>query len=346
MNKFYLTSILTVLFISTTLSQSTYYKMLKEDTTTWQHYGVTFGVENKPMASAASVDPVVDYNSYAALDTITFNGKKYRKLYKLAPFGAAINYTNKVLNGYLREDTILKKVFYTSSAASSEYLLYDFNVAVSNTVLFTFPNNSNYTGNYMVDSIITKNTLDGPRKHFYLKKATNPTANIEYIEGVGSTFHLAHIFAFWQNPLMGAKTPTCAPKWEIGLTCKHNDAQQVYQTCVMTGNTQAPFNYPPNEYCNYTYFFPGALKTNDPYNLVKMGPNPSNDELYIQFEQSFQNISLSITDLSGKLIIQRSYGTLENNSIQIPTKILAPGVYSIKIKLDHHNITKPILIQH
>jgi hypothetical protein len=344
MKKIYFLT-LSYLFLSLfTNAQSTYYKMLKEDTTTWQHYGVTFGVANRPVAPLS--DPVVDYNSYAALDTISYNGLKYQKLYQLSAYGASITYANKVLKGYLREDTVLKKVYFSSPLFSGDLLLYDFSVAASNTVAFTFPNNSSYSGIYNVDSVVTRTILCGPRKHFYLKKSSGSSEQIEYIEGVGSTYHIAHIFANWQNTLQGnASTPTCTPKWSIGLTCKNDDAVKMYEACVMTGNINPPYAYPPGETCNYTYFYPGGLKSNDNEQLMNIGPNPSNEGFAINMERSYENSSYSVADLTGKVLINEKK-TEHTNSIYISTKDLAPGIYMLQVRLNETLIKKPIIVQH
>lgn len=339
-------SLILALFVCVLKAQTPYVKMLKEDTTTWQHWGILHGVE--PNRSQIAT-PQVGQNSYAAIDTITINGIKYKKFYQL---NTNLNYNFKTLTGYLREDTTARKVFYRSTLTSSDEVLYDFSKNVNDSIYITFPMFSSNSGYYRVDSIVTRTITVGPRKHFYYRKHVgnfNQTTNYyEMIEGIGSTYHVAYLYGgmpySWSFPV----SITCKPKWEFGLTCKHDDLMKQYQSCVMTNTSSAFYLINSNDLCQFYYFVPGGLKTNDLEQLVKIGPSPADDVLHIQIESSFQQKELIISDISGKEIFNSNSPSvyISSNLINIKTSGLANGVYLLQLKLNDKKISRPILIQH
>jgi hypothetical protein len=321
--------------------------MLKEDTTTWQHYGITIGVE--PNRSNLPT-PQVGQNCYAAIDTITINSKKYKKFYYLG-WGSSINYSFKTLAGYLREDTVTRKVYYRLNTTSSDELLYDFSLNVNDSVYLSFTNSPSNSGYYRIDSIVTKNVNVGPRKHFYYRKHVgnfNPTNNYyEHIESVGSSHHIAYIFGGTPSPWNFPLAATCKPRWEIGLTCKHDDNKKIFQNCIMT-NTSSAFYLIGQDSCDFGYFVAGGLKSNDLDRLVKIGPNPANDKVEVSIEQNFENINCSVTDMTGKIIftLPKASMSADKKSFSFSTKDLAPGIYILQVKLNESLVKRPIVVQH
>lgn len=327
-------------------AQTPYVKMLKEDTTTWQHYSVTMGVQYK---NSQISTPQVDQNAYATLDTITINGKIYRKFYQVGFMG--MNYNGKFLTGYLREDTVARKVFYKKLTTSPDELFYDFSLNVNDSVYLVFNNPSSNTGYYRVDSIVTRTINAGPRRHFYLRKHvgnSDPTVKyLEHIEGVGSTHHIAYIYGGYLTQWNFPISTTCKPNWTIGLTCKHDDNFKVFQTCVMT-NTSSAFEMQGSSSCDFGYFIPGGLKNNDLERLVKIGPSPADDILQIQVESSYQQKDLILYDMSGKEIYNSNSPEvkLKASSIEVRTSDLANGIYLLQLNLNKKKISRPIVIQH
>ncbi len=332
-----------------TNAQSTYYKMLKEDTTTWQFYGIMPGVS--PNSKATAQTPMVWLSSYAALDTVSFSGSKYVKFYLLNTYGS-LSYFNKSLVGYLREDTVARKVYYRENSSTGELLLYDFSQNVNDSCYLTFPNYTSFNGYYRVDSIVTKNEIAGPRKHFYYRKhVNNPNHNLYYfenVEGIGSTYHIAYIFTngqndFWNSYVQSFQPPaSCNYRWEVGLTCKHDDQSKQFQSCTSAFNVWASMSA-----CNY-FVVMGGLKNNDRSNLVKIGPNPGNDQIEISIGESFADVNCSVTDMTGKMILNfpKSAMNTENSSFIFSSRDLAPGVYIVQVDLNGTLIKRPIIIQH
>lgn len=341
---------LTYLFLSLlSNAQSTYHKMLKEDTTTWQHFGFLPGVESNGKTVSSSSTPVIGVTSYAAIDTISFGGTKYKKFYLLTSWGNQIFYGNKSLAGFLREDTITKRVYYRESASTSDLLLYDFGLNVNDSTFLSFPNNSAFSGYYRVDSIVVKNEICGPRKHFFYRKHSgNSTPNHYYyenIESIGSTYHIAYIFTYFLNSGMWPAQffPGCVHKWDIGMSCKHDDEVNTYVHCS-TSSSYWNFHM---DICSF-YLQGGGLKTNDLENLIEIGPNPNSDILEVHLKQSFSNISFSIADMTGKTLIQipKSDMVNERSSLSISTKELASGIYILQVKINESILKKPIIVQH
>jgi len=331
-------------------AQSTYIKMLKEDTTTWQFYGIVPGVSPKAMNSNPFFWMLS--GSYGALDTISFGGIRYRKFYLLNNYGSYLYYNGKSLVGYLREDSIGKKVYYRENAVTSDILLYDFNQNVNDSSYWTFPNNSSLSGYYRIDSIVIRNEFSGPRKHFYYRKHVgNSNPNLYYfdnIEGIGSSYHIAYIFTYGltslSNWFSAFQPPTwCNLPWDVGLACKHNDQLKQYQSCTSTFNIWGTHSDP----CVYFLSF-GGLKTNDWENLVKIGPNPSSDKIEVSVDQSFADINCSVTDMTGKVVLNfpKSAINTEKNSFVFSSRDLAPGVYIVQVDLNGTLIKRPVIIQH
>jgi hypothetical protein len=351
MKKIYNLTI-TYLFLSLLVNaQSTYYKMLKEDTTTWQHYGFVPGVSPNSLSSAQG--PQIGVSSYASLDTISFNGLKYVKFYLLNYFYNSIYYSNKSLVGYLREDTLARKVYYKANASASDMLLYDFSQNVSDSSYWVFPNNSSLSGYYRVDSIVVKNEVAGPRKRFYYRKhANNPNPSFYYfenIESVGSTYHIAYLFTgnmynLWTSSSPSFQPPvTCFYNWDVGLTCKHNDQVQQFQSCT---STYSVWGWHPDA-CTY-FISGGGLKTNDWGSLVKIGPNPGSEQIEISIGENFEEITCSVTDMTGNVILNfpKSVMNTAKNSFIFSSRDLAPGVYIIQVTLNGTLIKRPVVIQH
>lgn len=332
----------------TSNSQSPYMKMLKEDTTTWQHFGIQYGVRSSIITS--TMGPTVGMNSIAAMDTITLNNKLYRKLYYLMS-PATLNYSFKALMGYLREDTVNKKIFF-KSLSNPEIILYDFSLNLNDSILLNFPNNNTYNGYYRVDSIKTKTEIGGQRRHFYLRKHLNnfiPTQNyFDVIEGIGSSYHFLYQYLNWFNNGPFNSSPLCYHPWEYGLSCKHNDRTKEFQSCTYAYfNQQWYYGSVIGDPCNY-FYTTGGLKTNDLEQLVKIGPIPADNLLQIQVESSFQNKSISISDMSGKVIFNSNSPSvkLTANEITVKTSDLANGIYLLQVNLNDKKISRPILIQH
>ena len=77
-------------------------------------------------------------------------------------------------------------------------------------------------------------------------------------------------------------------------------------------------------------------------NSIKLYPNPSNGNFNIQFEQAPGNVLLSVSDLSGRSLLEKNVSEQwlrsNQNTVQIPFSG-APGIYMVKVS-SHHTVLK------
>ncbi|MCW3078538.1 MAG: hypothetical protein JWO32_3147 [Bacteroidetes bacterium] len=343
MKSFFIISVIGLLFISQTRSQ-TYYKLLDKDTTTWQHFNCFIPVGNKMTNSNINVSSA----PVATLDSITINTNLYKKVYQLS--GSGLNYSGKTLVGYMREDTLAKKVYFRETTTSTEYLLYDFSLNVNDSVFLMFPSGATDNGYYRADSIVTKNERCGQRKHFYMRKHLNnpqPAVKyIEYIESIGSTLHALYPYGSWainsgcQFSWMGS---TCKHEWTLGLACKHNGTKKQYQSCTYT-LAQSNGCMTILDSCSYGNHCNGLQAGILPAGIT-MFPNPARDYLEITFKDNKTHSLLAeVYDIFGKLIItQKEIGTSEK--VKISLNGITKGIYLLKIKIDGDKFSKPFFVE-
>ncbi len=319
----------------------TYNKMLIKDTTTWQHFGIIYGVKSAQMQNM-----FITNSSIAAIDTVTIGSYLYKKLYELS-VPAFINYSNKMLVGYIREDSVAKKVFFKETLAAPEFVLYDFSLNVNDSTLMNFPNNPSANGYYRVDSIITKTELCGPRKHFYFRKHqnnSNPSFEyFEFVESIGSTYHFLYRYYNGFMSVFFNYQPGCYHKWELGLACKKNKSSQQYQSCTYNSSMWTNFT----NSCTY-YYFSGGLNEHALLKGVSVYPNPANDKVFLSFYiENGQAFEINIIDVLGKIIQSNKNVSFYSgqNTFELSTSQLKSGVYSIVISNKEHKSTYPLIIK-
>lgn len=65
-------------------------------------------------------------------------------------------------------------------------------------------------------------------------------------------------------------------------------------------------------------------------NNFKIAPNPAHNSVHISFDKTVQNATISLTDISGKLIHKEKVaGSLEQTTFKLPT--VSPGIYLINV---------------
>ncbi len=330
-----------------TLSAQTYNKMLPADTTAWQHFNCFIPVI-APGQEAAT--PSFYYFPVVAIDTITLNSLKYKKVYELGNSG--LNYTGKQFKGYMREDTVAKKVYFKESTTVAEILIYDFSLNVGDSVYYTFPNSTSYNGYYRLDSIKTKTEMCGPRKHFYLWKHSSPIYAVNYlehIESIGSKFHVLYNYNF---NLMGGgcifnTTPNqpCYHPWTLGLACKHDKKSKKYQSCTFALVNSCIGHY---DSCNYGTIC-SSIKRYKLNRDVVLSPNPSSNKLTLTINlEAIETVEIKVFDLMGKELISNKNVSLPvgESKYELNTAGLENGVYSVVIENLRFKNSYPIVIQH
>lgn len=88
-----------------------------------------------------------------------------------------------------------------------------------------------------------------------------------------------------------------------------------------------------------------SLDTDDLTNEKSLSiyPNPSNGILNIQFEKSFKNGDIRVTDMTGRTVYSNKLTYASTQQINLSN--LSNGVYIISLELDNENISKKIVIK-
>ncbi len=128
--------------------------------------------------------------NYYAKDSLkyTFDGRIHYRVQKQL----TQNYIPAVGGFYLSNDTAGKKVYFFSVVANKDYLLYDFDVSVGDTINTVF-NQPNILDTVLVDSIQNISVNGVQRKHVFVHSlVANTGAAKAWIEGIGSSGDLLY----------------------------------------------------------------------------------------------------------------------------------------------------------
>lgn len=165
--------------------------------------------------------------------------------------------------GFIREDTVTRKVYYNPSG-QNEYLLYDFNLEVGDTLegwlaSFNMPNTVQ-----QIDSVLVGNNY---RKRWRI----NDCYSIDIIEGIGCTFGL-----------IKETVPCISDLPSYGLTCFKQEGETLY----------------PNTTTDCELIT--GIETHQLNNLLY--PNPATNTLTLNTD--LKNAQLKVLNAQGQLVYQ------------------------------------------
>ncbi|MDX1350089.1 MAG: T9SS type A sorting domain-containing protein [Putridiphycobacter sp.] len=243
--------------------------------------------------------------------------------------------TYSILDGFhyisrgflLREDVAEKQVFMLLTGIGKEdveYLLYDFSLAVGDSMLILNPISPlpDTSGYFKVDSIVPEVLIDGDTyRHFYLSaldSALSQTGRAEWIEGIGSLALINTPGAYPNINTVGALS--C---FFNNLTLHYSNLDSI-SACIQV-NTDLGTT---------------AIQTAP---QIAIFPNPSFGELQIHTDVKAMK-GIRIFDLSGRIAADFSV----TNSFQYKADLqnLLPGIYMIEIVFaDHQKIVKKIILE-
>lgn len=90
---------------------------------------------------------------------------------------------------------------------------------------------------------------------------------------------------------------------------------------------------------------PFSLRKKTGFVALQLYPNPTNGELYLKFEKEFTNLSLQLTDATGKKILSNTYKNIEaNRLITWPVSALGAGIYYLNGVSNEIQFSKKIVI--
>lgn len=203
-------------------------------------------------------------------------------------------------SGFLREDTLAKRVFWRNGGMAQDSLLYDFDVQVGDT-LTGFMGSCDMT--WTVGSI--DSMLIGPnyRKRINYEVSFDPGIQFSIIEGIGSTY--------------GLTTCPFVP-FEMGI----------FLSCF---TVDGDLLYPPSgadmEACGdlTSAVLPPMEIGSAPLKLL---PNPASGRLVLQCDPNRLPLDVSVVDLTGEVHL-RSVLSMANSAIDISS--LPSGIYFLHV---------------
>ncbi|MEN9699608.1 MAG: hypothetical protein RLZZ301_806 [Bacteroidota bacterium] len=202
--------------------------------------------------------------------------------------------------GALREDELAHKVFFLPPGAGSDTLLYDFNLAVGDTIPLSFNNWCPYLHVGSIDSVLIGTSY---RKRWNME-CIDLSASV--IEGIGNTFGLLERLDFFEQ---GGQ-----------LDCFSQNNQSLYPS------------YSPNSACELVT---GLEEV--PQVAFRVSPNPLSQEASIQFERTLQNATLSLYNCYGQKVKELS--NINDQTIILTRDKLANGMYYAQLTQENYAVT-------
>ncbi|HKR03528.1 MAG TPA: FG-GAP-like repeat-containing protein [Bacteroidia bacterium] len=75
-------------------------------------------------------------------------------------------------------------------------------------------------------------------------------------------------------------------------------------------------------------------------------PNPANDFLYIKLPKSFSgSLQLSIADLTGRIVLERSFAGSSSDNLKVNLEDLAKGAYLVKVITEKDKVVQRIIVE-
>lgn len=256
--------------------------------------------------------------------------------------------------GYLREDTIMRRIYFWDIDSAHETLLYDFGMGIGDTVTLRFSNSFSYyqTGVYKLDSIGSFNAQHtaSPRKVFYLKKGAGVNqVQLKWVEGIGNMAELIYPynrFSPWSSGMFPCPEYE-SPGTDQVLVCYEHKQLDFYDACALgyVINNWC-FNY--LDTCNY-YLICGGIQEVSSVASLEVFPNPAQKEINLKLEvKKADDFFIQVTDLQGRSISPTyNLGKLGEgtHTQQVILPVAHQGLYFIQCHTSEGSIYKKILLE-
>jgi hypothetical protein len=267
-----------------------------------------------------------------AIDTL-INGLTYKKLYEgefLQPFIC--------LQGFIREDTAARKIYFMEPNLAPERLIYDFSMLPGDSIYVNGGAAFDYfaAGYYTLMSITPYQTIAGPTRAFTLMPSGSPN-NINplvWLEGIGYPGELVYnVPAMDFNFGIFFPCNGTAPWYDYVkiLTCFEHEDKSYFDTCTYNYVvTNTCFNV--NDSCNY-FNICGSLQELKSISNIRLNPNPALNYTNMEIQASkTENITIAVLDINGREMDISVKASLTSglNSIKLNVEKLSPGFYLIK----------------
>jgi hypothetical protein len=247
-------------------------------------------------------DTVYSTVSYKLSGDTSLNTVSYKKLYE------SWEETPGVWNlcGFMREDSS-GKVWLKMIAEEEELLMYDFSIGEGDEVQVGM----DWPVTLLVDSITLISIEGSGRQKFWFSSTDNPYYQETWIEGIGSDKGI-----IWSGSAM-----------IVG---------GFYELLCMSKSDELIYLNPEYNDCYINTVGLHEISSTS----VEIYPIPAKQFLYINKTENIRLISISIIDLSGKII--QSF-TDHLNCLDIHS--LLPGIYFLKVDYEGGKFVKKVLIE-
>lgn len=211
---------------------------------------------------------------------------------------------NNIYTGAIRQDTLLRKVYFMPVGETYDSLLYDFSLNLGDTLPPTYQTAGTLDSNYVtkIDSVLVGTNY---HNRFWLTPinywaaSTLDTNYIAIIEGIGSTFGLfSELRPIFEN--------------SCNLNCVYLDSIPVYPDTATSCSSLI------------TMVLENEIKL-----ISSIIPNPFNSFASIHFNLPLENAELSLYNLFGVKV--RTTKSISGKEITIFREGLPAGIYFIRV---------------
>ena len=229
---------------------------------------------------------------------ITFGSNEYVEVY-------SATYWSNHLEGGIREDTTLKKVYFTDFI--DEMVLYDFSLDIGDTIFYSIPSSGIDYYKVVQDkySVIVSGQM---RNMFYLK---NSLYNFDdyWIEGIGSVYRFGLLYPIKPYIVMDGSTPYFGCFSHDSITYINENA------CISS--------------CPCSWWIVNTDDFLETATVIEVIPNPFSDIITVKSSNAFISfIKVEIFNSIGSRIVNKSLN--QSNEINIDVSSLPNGIYILK----------------
>jgi hypothetical protein len=337
-----------LLLFSVQLTAQSYRPML-DSINTWTYTSNVIPVSPPQRVSAPCSWGLGFTMQYNANEDTLINGLSYKRLL-LTNFGNP-NYCQQ---GYIREDTTARKVYFMDLSQTAERLMYDFTLQTGDSIYVDGGSQFHYfpAGYYVLDSITPFQTISGITNKFTFQPSggSSPFINpLIWLEGIGFPGELIYDIPAANGGGSGLFS-ACSNgfnwyAYEKILTCYEHDAKVYFDSCTYAYAVQNTcFNI--NDSCDY-YNICGSIDELSSLINIKVSPNPAGGEIMIETDV-IQNdvIELQLISVSGQKFSLSEKIILTRGLQRIPVSLpdVANGLYLLQIEGKKGRTVVPVSI--
>jgi hypothetical protein len=313
-------------------SKAQQYHPLLDSVNEWNYFSICMAVSS--ISNPCFYGSVHSYyfSEFTSNDTI-INSMEYKR----------VNSDIACLMGYIREDTLQKKVYFIDNQFNPEILLYDFSLQAGDSINLSFPITSDIhnPGYYHIDSIISVNLFGGTRNALYLNPTTGGNQLI-WIEGVGCTEALLYPYAGTFSAFFFPTCPEIQHQSSQFLICFKHENKIYFDDCAY--NVALSPGYILNDSCSFTNYCSGI--SNFEKTDLNISPNPAMNYITVTTDHlSVKNYHLTLMNINGQKIKTWDHSIIvEGKKIVLEINDISSGVYILECNYDDNLLRKKIVV--